>query len=156
VKARLQFQASPCAISGGKSELRQVFLRVFRISPVSIIPPVCHPQLHVAEGQTGVAGELFYEKSAFLWGSKTIGKKKKSTVTLSLVFKDLKFFVQKFFPETYKEMKPITVSHYKCKCSLLWNQSFGIWKHIREGNTNEDITFIHCVYMNANDLSQMR
>jgi len=35
-KNRVQFQASPCRICGGKVSLEQVFLRVF--FPVNIIP----------------------------------------------------------------------------------------------------------------------
>jgi hypothetical protein len=56
------------------------------------------------------------------------------------------------FSETYDEVKPITASHLKCNILLLWNQSFGIWKH--RSDINQHITYIGCVYMNANNLSR--
>jgi hypothetical protein len=42
VEAQIRAQVSPCGIVVDKVTLGQIFLRVLRFSPVSIIPPLFH------------------------------------------------------------------------------------------------------------------
>jgi len=59
-----------------KVALGQFFLRIFRVSPVSIIPPVLHTflQLHIARNRRTSGRDLgTFQKAVLLWKSANFG-----------------------------------------------------------------------------------